>query len=206
MQPCTYLHIFKAGGAWCDFTFSPKKFKSLNEILEGSFAMPMLSALALSIGVLAAVATYLFVSDVGGLGLQIWAAFIAWACFFHCGGGERGVLTTIICTAFGVIVGAAALHCNAVYNPGLDGALWAGICVGIGAAVIVLMSSIPLFSTIPASVYGFASIAAFALLKSGTDDLLSPTIGNPVVVIILSLIVGAIFGYISEKLAGMLAR
>lgn len=168
--------------------------------------MPMLSALALSIGVLAAVATFLFVSDIGGLGLQLWAAFIAWACFFHSGGKEQGLITTILCTTFGVIIGALALHANAELNPGLSGPLWAAVCVGVGASVIVLASCIPMFSAIPASVYGFASIAAFALLKTGTGDLMSPTIGNPVVIIILSLIIGAIFGYLSEKLAGMLAK
>lgn len=169
--------------------------------------MNALSALAISIGVLAAVATWLLVSNMGGFGLQIWALFIGWACFFHCGGKEGGLITTILCTAFGVIIGALALYANANLNMAdLPGPVWAGICVGVGAFVIVLASSIPLFATIPASVYGFASIAAFALLSSGTNNLFAPSIDSPVAIVILSLIAGAIFGYVSEKLAGALTR
>ena len=168
--------------------------------------MPMLIALALSIGVLAAVATYICVADIGSIGLQVWAIFLAWACFFHVGGKEQGVVTTIIGMTFGVIIGVLALVANADFNPGLDGALWAAICVGIGGAVIVLASSIPLFSVIPASVYGFATIAAYALLKTGTGGLMNVGMDNPTVIIVLSIIAGAIFGYLSEKLAGILGR
>jgi hypothetical protein len=168
--------------------------------------MSSLLALAISIGVLAAVATFIGVADIGSLGLQVWAIFLAWACFFHVGGKEQGIVTTIVCMTFGVIIGLLALWGNANLNPGLDGALWAGICVGIGAFIIVLASSIPLFAAIPASVYGFAAIAAFALLKTGTDDLLNFGMGHPGVIVVLSIIAGAIFGYLSEKLAGILAK
>ncbi len=167
--------------------------------------MPMLTALALSIGLLAAVATYICVADIGGIGLQVWVIFLAWACFFHVGGKEQGLITTIIGMTFGVIIGVLALWVNADFNPGLDGAIWAAICVGIGAMIIVLASSIPLFSVIPASVYGFATIAAYALLKTGTGDLTTAGMANPAVIVILSIIAGAIFGYLSEKLASMLA-
>lgn len=168
--------------------------------------MPMLSAMALSISILAAVATFLFVSDIGGLGLQLWAAFIGWACFYHVGGREQGLITTILCTAFGVIIGAITLYVVFEMNPGMSTPVWAAISVAIAAAVLVFASCIPIFSTIPATNYGFAAIAAFVLLKTGTGDLLSPTIGNPVAIIILSLIAGALFGYISEKLTGMFAK
>lgn len=167
--------------------------------------MPKLLGLTISIGVLAGVATWLAVSDITGLGLQIWAVFIAWACFFQCGGGERGFVTTVIATAFGVLIGAAALYLNGNFNPGIADAVWAGVAVGIGAAVIVLASSIPLFAAIPASVLGFASIAAYALLSSGANDITSVALDGPILTVIISLIVGAVFGYVSEKLAGILS-
>ena len=49
--------------------------------------MSALVALALSIGLLGAVATFLFMT----LGLAIWAGFIAWACFFHSGGDDKAL-------------------------------------------------------------------------------------------------------------------
>jgi len=42
--------------------------------------MSQLAALSLAIGVLGAVATFLFLK-IGGV--VIWAAFVAWGCFFH---------------------------------------------------------------------------------------------------------------------------
>ena len=68
------------------------------------------------------------------------------------------------------------------------------------AAVIVLASSVRLLATIPASVYGFASIAGLILLKPGMTPAaaLLPTI--------LSILIGAAFGYVSEMLSAALAR
>jgi tetrahydromethanopterin S-methyltransferase subunit C len=40
-------------------------------------------------------------------------------------------------------------------------------------------------------------------MKGGS--MTAPSLENPVVVVILSMILGAVFGYVSEKLAGMLA-
>ena len=52
----------------------------------GENIMDLVTALAVSIGLLGGVATYLYLSDFWGLGLLIWAAFIAWASFYLCGG------------------------------------------------------------------------------------------------------------------------
>ena len=46
-------------------------------------------------------------------------------------------------------------------------------------------------------------MAAYALMKGG--NMTAASLENPVVVIILSMIIGAVFGYVSEKVAGMLA-
>ena len=84
--------------------------------------------------------------------------------------------------------------------------IWAAICVGVGVAAMVLLANIPMFAVIPAQVYGFASVVAYTLMTAdGAANLTAGSMANPVVVIILSMIVGAVFGYVSEKLAGMLA-
>jgi hypothetical protein len=83
--------------------------------------------------------------------------------------------------------------------------LWAAICVGVGVAAMVLLANIPLFAVIPAQVYGFASVVAYTLMKDAAGSLTAGSMENPVVVIILSMIIGAVFGYVSEKVAGMLA-
>jgi hypothetical protein len=80
------------------------------------------------------------------------------------------------------------------------GALAAPVAVGLGATVIVLASKLPFLATIPASVYGFASIAGLFLLGAGMTprSSLLPTI--------LSVLIGAAFGFVSEAVAGALTK
>ena len=154
---------------------------------------------------MAPIATWLFLGPLGGA-LAIWAAFIAWGCFFHCGGKEHGLQSAILCNAAGAII--AGITLIVATKTGLADKLglpvWAAICVGIGVAAMVLLANIPLFAAIPAQVYGFASVVAYTLMTKDAD-LTAASLANPVVVVILSMIVGAVFGYVSEKLAGMLA-
>jgi Protein of unknown function (DUF1097) len=156
--------------------------------------MPMLIALAVSVGVLAVLATWLFFLDpLAMAGLQVWQGFIAWGCHYHCGGKLAGTRNTIVCMSFGAVVGMAAVLLAAQL-----GAL--GTLAGIGATVIVLSSKLPFLGAIPASVYGFASIAGLILL--GAD--MTPT--KALLPTILSIAIGAAFGYVSEALAGALTK
>jgi len=166
--------------------------------------MDLVTALAISIGILGGIATFLFLSPFG-MGLQIWAAFIAWGCFYHCGGKEPGLQSTILCTAAGAIIaGITLIVASASIGASLPAAVWVAICVGLGVAAMVLLANVPLFASIPAQVYGFASVVALALLPATPGSMTAVSMANPVIAIILSMIVGAVFGYVSEKVAGML--
>jgi uncharacterized protein DUF1097 len=163
------------------------------------------TALAISVGVLGAIATWLFLGPLGGA-LAIWAAFIAWGCYFHCGGKEQGLQSAIVNNAAGAVIGGLTLlAASAAIGGSMPAAVWPAICVGIGVAAMVLLANMPMFSVIPAQVYGFASVVAYTLMKDAGGSLTAASMENPVVVVILSMIIGAAFGYVSEKLAGMLA-
>jgi uncharacterized protein DUF1097 len=163
------------------------------------------TALAISVGVLGAIATWLFLGPLGGA-LAIWAAFIAWGCYFHCGGKEQGLQSAIVNNAAGAVIGGLTLlAAGAAFGGSMPAAVWPAICVGIGVAAMVLLANMPMFSVIPAQVYGFASVVAYTLMKDAGGSLTAVSMENPVVVVILSMIIGAAFGYVSEKLAGMLA-
>ncbi len=164
------------------------------------------TALAVSVGVLGAIATWLFLGPLGGA-LAIWAAFIAWGAFFHCGGKESGLQSAILNNAAGAIIAGITLlvATRAGLADSLGLPVWAGICVGIGVAAMVLLANVPVFSAIPAQVYGFASVVAYTLMGNAAGSLTAASLDNPVIVVILSMIVGAIFGYVSEKLAGALS-
>ena len=163
--------------------------------------MPALIALAVSVGVLAVAATWLFLvpAAVVAAHLQVWQAFVAWGCHYHSGGKFTGTRNTIVCMSFGAVVGMAAVLLAA--QLGSLGAFAAPVAVGIGAAVICLASKIPLLGTIPASVYGFAAIAGLILL--GGKDM---TATAALVPTILSIIIGAVFGFVSEAVMNALKK
>ena len=167
-------------------------------------------ATALSVGVLAGIATWIFLT-VGSI--LIWAAFVAWACYFHCGGDNDALKTTIAGNIFGVIAGwVAALAI--LYIP-LAGALtlplWAGIVVVVTVIIVVMvcMSGISMLASIPAAVYGYA--CAFAFLLQTPDKLtqaalIAPNLDNALIVVAVSMVIGALFGMASGKLAGALTK
>ena len=159
--------------------------------------MPVLIALAISIGALAVVATWAFLVPLAFLGVQIWQGFVAWASFYHSGGKGAGFQKTLLCMAFGVIVGALSVWLAG--SLGGLGAFAAPAAVGIGAAVLVLGAHIGFISTIPASVYGFACIAGLILLKGLTPfAAIIPTL--------ISVVLGAAFGWLSEFIGGKITK
>jgi hypothetical protein len=160
--------------------------------------MTLLIALTISIGLLAVVATWLFLGPLAAMNLQIWQAFLAWASHYHNGGKSDGVKKTVVCMSFGALVGMLSVMLAG--QLGALGGLAAPVAVGIGAGAIVLAAHLPLLSTIPSSVYGFASVAGLILL--GKD--MTPTAA--IVPTIVSIVLGAGFGWLSEFIGGKLAK
>ena len=155
-------------------------------------------ALAASVGLLAVLDTWLFFGPLALLlpGL-VWISFVAWGCFFQSGAGTKGLTTAIVGMSFGAVVGYAAVMGAGMLAP--LGELALPITVGLGAFVICLASAVGILSTIPASVYGFASIAGpIALTGRDPMEALWQTV--------LSIIIGAVFGFVSEKFAGALTK
>lgn len=160
--------------------------------------MPLLLALSVSIGLLAIVATWLFLGPLAALHVQIWQAFVAWASHYHNGGKSAGLTKTLVCMVFGALVGMGSVMLAG--QLGALGALAAPVAVGIGAALIVLAAHLPMLSTIPSSVYGFACVAGLILL--GKD--MTPTAA--IVPTIASIVLGAGFGWLSELVGGKLTK
>lgn len=161
--------------------------------------MDIITALAVSIGLLGAVATYLFLT-IGTI--QIWIGFIGWASFYHCGGGADGLRKSIGANIWGVVMAYIALLLITQVDPGLPGPLWPSIVVGVTAAILVLGAKIDAFSVIPATVYGYAATAGYGLLSGASVTTFN--LANPLICAILSLVIGGLFGILSEKFAGIL--
>ncbi|MEX3010060.1 DUF1097 domain-containing protein [Hoeflea sp. TYP-13] len=161
--------------------------------------MDLILALAVSIGLLGGVATYLFLT-VGAI--QIWVGFIAWASFYHCGGGTDGLKKSLAANIWGAFVGFVALLAITKISVAMPGVLWASIVVAVTAFVLVLAAKFEPLGAIPASVYGYAAIAGYGLMSGAS--LTEGSLANPLACVIISLILGGIFGIVSEKLAGVM--
>ncbi|MCA0044724.1 DUF1097 domain-containing protein [Celeribacter litoreus] len=160
--------------------------------------MNLITALAISIGTLAAVATYLCLGT--SAGLQVWALFVGWGAFYHTGGGAASIGKCAINHAWGAIVATLALFVVATVGGSVA---VTSIIVGVSVVALVLGAHIPALATIPAAVYGYASTAAFALLSGVTIGDLGASAGATAMVLV-SMVIGNLFGFASEKGAGLL--
>ncbi len=167
--------------------------------------MSQLVALSVSIGLLGGVATILYLK----LGLLIWAGFIAWACFFHSGGDTNALKNTIVGNAFGAFCAwvAAVIILSIPLAETLSLPVWAGIVVGLTVLGLCLGAHIKAFSVIPASVYGYAAVFAYLLQTADSmtkAKLLSVSMGNGLILVIVSMAIGALFGLASGKVGSAL--
>ena len=145
--------------------------------------------------------------------MGVWVGFIAAGCFFAAGGDIKALSKTIVGMIYGAIVAWIALLIIAkVPVPGL-GTVWPAIVVGVTVFFLVIVASTDLLSCVPANVYGYAAIVAYALHQPSADpgvgplkNLTSASFANPLILLIVSLIIGAYFGMFSNKLSGALTK
>lgn len=164
--------------------------------------MDLVTALAIVIGVMGAIATWLAIS-IGSPYLLIWAIFIGWGSFYHCGGKESGLKNSAVGNVWGVVCAAVALI--VLLAIGVS-AVNAGICVGVTVVILILGAKIPALSAIPAAVYGYASTAALFLHGAAAYGEGSGAVVKVAVAVAISLVIGNILGYISEKIAGSVVK
>jgi hypothetical protein len=169
-------------------------------------------ALSLSIAVLGAIWAFLALGPLSGFVL-VWAGFIAWGCFFHTGADDKALAKTIVGTAYGAFVAWIALLIIVHVPMPQLGAVWAALVVGVTVFFLVIVASIDLLSAVPANVYGYAALVAYSLHQPSTapstgplQNLASASFANPLVLLIVSMVLGALFGYASGKAAGVLTK
>lgn len=180
--------------------------------------LPQLVALSLSIAVLGAIWAFVALGPLSGF-LLVWAGFIAWGCFFHTGGDNKALVKTIAGNAYGAVVAWVALLVI-VHIPiaGL-GAVWPAIVVGVTVFCLVIVASFEPLSTVPANVYGYAALVGYSLHQPSAppaaagqmgmgplQNLGSGNFANPLILLIVSMVIGAILGYLSGQLAKAMTK
>lgn len=170
--------------------------------------MPQLVALSTSIAVLGAIWAYLALDPLAGFVL-VWAGFIAWGCFFHSGGDTKALVRTIAGTAYGTVVAWVALLIIFQFGVASMGAPAIAVVVGVTVFFLVIVAKIDALSVVPANVYGYAGTVAYSLhetARAPLENLTAPSFANPLILLIVSFVLGAIAGYLSGQLAGMLTK
>lgn len=122
-----------------------------------------------------------------------WVTFLTWASFFAAGGGVTGLARSIASGIVGLVLAFAVIW--------IDGQLGLtqyhlpvlSLLLGALGGVLCLLAVIPVLSCIPASFIGAATF--FAAGKPAGVQLLW---------VLCSIVIGALLGLASQKLAGVL--
>ncbi|NES98227.1 MAG: DUF1097 domain-containing protein, partial [Desertifilum sp. SIO1I2] len=119
--------------------------------------------------------------------------FIAWASFFILGGKRSGLTQSLASNLTGIAIASITLLAIVLLN---GNPLIAAICVGIGSAAMVQASKIPLLRAIPAIVWGFASTVGTSVATG--MPITTAGLNNPGIVAAAAMLLGGLFGYLSE--------
>jgi hypothetical protein len=167
--------------------------------------MSKLTALALSIAILGGVWAFLALGPLAG-SVLVWAGFIAWGSYFHTGGDNAALQKTIAGMVYGAVLAGVALALVGANPLGLAGAAGPAVYIAVTVFFLVIVAGQNLLSVVPANVYGYAATAAYALQTTGAGSVTATDLSNPVLLVSLSVVLGAIFGMLSGKLAGILGK
>ncbi len=167
--------------------------------------MSKLTALALSIAVLGGVWAFLALNPLASVAL-VWVGFIAWGCYFHTGGDNAALQKTIGGMIFGAVMAGIALYLVSSGMLGGLGALAAPVIIAVTVFPLVAVAGCNLLSVVPANVYGYAATAGLALTAGTAANATAMDMSNPVLLVAVSTVLGAVFGMVSGKLAGALGK
>lgn len=155
--------------------------------------MNLLVALAVSITVL--VIGWVYVSlGIPGLGLVVWAGVIGWGSFYAAGGGLDGAKKAILGNLSGAIWAFIALAAFGLVGGGIP---VLAVIFGLAAGMMVLQAKIPLLGFIPGAFFGAATWV-------GADG--GGAISDKGAMILASLVIGAVLGYVSEAIGKKMAK
>lgn len=161
--------------------------------------------------------------------LPVWAAFVAWACYYQAGSSGHALRSTITGSLFGIVCGwAALLIIQSIPWPAAPGmpswfalvlwddtdhpltiyinlsSLWAGGATLVTALVMALLSRVKALAVFPAGVLGYACVFAAGLAEPDNETwetLLSISLENSLIAVSIAMIIGALLGLASKKVS-----
>ncbi|MFO1090503.1 MAG: DUF1097 family protein [Hyphomicrobiales bacterium] len=158
---------------------------------------------ALAGGILAGLAAWLFFGPWAEASIQVWAVLIGWVSVIATGGGLRGLRDAAIGTVWGAALATAALLAIVFFG---GGAIVIAIAVGAAVAVALAVGAwAPIFAAQAATLLGFAATLGYGQVRS--LDATNFALGaGPFTTIALSMLIGAVLGWIADVLSSLLGR
>ncbi len=165
--------------------------------------MSELLALSVSVAILGGIWAFIALGPLAGYAL-VWVGFIAAACFFAAGADTKALSKTIVGMIYGAIVGWITLLIIAKVPVPVLGTVWPAIVVGVRSSFWSSWRRSTCSPACPANIYGFAAIAGYTLSAGKLDAVTATNNTNPLLLIVVSTILGAVLGYLIAQLANVL--
>jgi hypothetical protein len=171
--------------------------------------MTAVNARALSMGLVGGIATVLFYSG----GFLLWAGLVGWAAFLSAGGDGAAFKRSVISTTFGAVLAWATLLIMIFVTIPEGSWLWmprTGLSLAVSLCLLVLAGRIKALSDLPLALYGYAALIGGSTIvveeMTRAEKFLALHQYNPLILVVLSMIGGAVCGLVSNKLADGLTR
>lgn len=145
--------------------------------------MSFIVAVGISVGILAGIWTGLS-TEFASFGLITYVGFLSWASFYAGGGKVKGLKDSLILNFSGVIWAWLIVWLFNLVSPTLGVSIGLSIAVMLGAAAMCWQAQISFLGFIPGAFIGCSAYFATGFDFKGT---------------VISLIAGAVLGYISEQ-------
>jgi hypothetical protein len=109
---------------------------------------------------------------------------------------------------YGAVIAGVALFLVGLNPLGLAAPVGPAVYIAVTVFFLVIVANIGLLSCVPANVYGYAATAAYALqtVPESQSAVTVLAANNPVVIVAVSAVLGAVFGLVSGKLADALGK
>jgi hypothetical protein len=107
---------------------------------------------------------------------------------------------------YGSVLAGVALSLVGANPLGLAGAVGPAVYIAATVFLLVIVAGQDLLSSVPSNVYGYAATAGYALQTANAGSVTATDLSNPVLLVSLSVVLGALFGLASSKLAGALGN
>jgi hypothetical protein len=170
--------------------------------------MNMIIIRAIGVALLGGLAAFLAFGPGAAYGLHALALLLGWASYSRFGGKLDGLAKSVAHSLAGAILGLAAIAFatqHAEFGRSVDFPIWAAIGVAVTLALLVLATRVALFADFVALLLGYAAMAGTAQGVQ-LEDFLAPSLGNPALGAVLSLLIGALLACGADMLAEALGR